>query len=72
MAIGEGLAIVIVLLLAEAQCHENDVVGSQECRVMYVASSIGGEVEVAHNDRQCCRVIAPVGVIGCGEGVMVV
>lgn len=71
-AIGEGLAIVIVFLLAKTECREGDVIVRRGVDVVDATSCSGGEAEVLSNDRHGWLAIAPVRVVDGVEGLVMV
>ena len=68
----ESLAVVIVFLLAEAEGGECYAFVWRSRQAMYPLAGFGGEAEVAGNDGQRCRAIAPAGIINGVKGVMMV
>ncbi len=70
--VGEGLAIVIVFLLAEAECSEGDVVVGCGGNVVDGTPCGGGEAEVFHDDGHRGLAIAPIRVCDGFEGLVVV
>ena len=68
----ESLAVVIVLLLAEAEGGEHDTIVGQGHQVVYPASGVSGKAEVSGNDGQHRWAITPIGVINGVKGVVMV
>ncbi len=71
-SVGEGLTIVIVLLLTEAQGGEGDIGVGCGADIVDAAACGGGETEVLHDGGQCIRPVTPIGVVDGGVEVVVV
>jgi hypothetical protein len=70
--VGEGLTIVIILLLAEVQsCEGDNIIGRGVQVVDLTAGDLCG-LEVFHYMRQCIGPVAPVGVVDGGIVVAIV
>jgi len=72
MLVCEQLAVVIVLLLADAEQGECNCVIAGGLEVMHSPACFSGKAEIASNDGQRCGPIAPIWVIDGVEGVGVV
>ena len=70
--VGEGLTIVIVLLLAKAKRREGDDVVGGSIDIVDASTSGGGKAEVLVDDWQRVGPVAPGGVVDGGVEVMVV
>jgi hypothetical protein len=70
--VGDGLTIVIVPLLAEAERCEGDGIVRRDIDIVDASACGGCKAEVLCNDRQRVGLVAPVGVVDGGEAVMVV
>ena len=72
LPVGEALTVVIVLLLAEAEGGEGDIVVGRGGDVVHGASGGRREAEVFCDDGQGIRAVAPVGVADGCEVVVIV
>ena len=70
--VGECLTIVIVLLLAEAQSHEGDIVVGRGVDIVDALACGRSKAEVLCNDGQRIGPVAPVGVVDGGVEVVIV
>ena len=72
MPVGEGLTIVIVLLLAEAEVSEGHFPVGCGGDIVDAAAGYGGKAEVLRDDGQNWLAIAPLRVVDGSEGLVVV